>query len=260
MEEGEPRVRRKGIYLLPNALTTGTLFGGFYAIVSSMDGRFLDAAYGILAAMICDALDGRVARLTRTASDFGKEYDSLCDMVAFGIAPAIVIYSYSLHFLSEVHILDGKLGWVLAFVYAAAAALRLARFNVYVALDGSKSDFFGLPSPSAAAVVVFYVWLARDNDIDGGQLVAPSGLITFTAAVLMVSNLRYNSFKQIKVVERVPFVYMLAMVSGLALIALKPPLILFLGFFCYAMSGPTATVWRRIRRRRPAPTPIEPGL
>jgi CDP-diacylglycerol--serine O-phosphatidyltransferase len=258
MEEGEPRVRRKGIYLLPNALTTGTLFGGFYAIVSSMDGHFLNAAYGILAAMICDVLDGRIARLTNTASDFGKEYDSLCDMVAFGIAPAMVIYSYSLHFLSEVRVLDGKLGWVVAFVYAAAAALRLARFNVYVALDGGKSNFFGLPSPSAAAVVVFYVWLARDNDIDGSLLVAPSGLLTFAIAVLMVSNFRYNSFKQLKVVERVPFIYLLVMISGLALITLKPPLVLFLGFFCYAMSGPTATVWRRIRRRRAVPS--EPQL
>src|SRR5579885_3140897 len=137
--------RRKGIYLLPNLLTTGTLFGGFYAIVMAMGGQFERACFGVLGAMIFDGLDGRIARLTNTATDFGKEYDSLCDMVAFGVAPAVVMYAFSLHYLADYPYLGGKLGWVIAFAYAACAALRLARFNVLAAIASSNKDFFGVP-------------------------------------------------------------------------------------------------------------------
>jgi CDP-diacylglycerol---serine O-phosphatidyltransferase len=243
-----PKARRKGIYLLPNLFTTGTLFGGFYAIVSSMNGDFAGAALGILLAMVCDGLDGRIARLTNTQSDFGKEFDSLCDMVAFGIASAIVVYAFSLQYLAEYRWLGGKLGWVAAFLYTACAALRLARFNVLSALSGSNKDFFGLPSPAASAVVVFFVWAAHSWGFRGPELVVPATLVTVIIALLMVSSFRYNSFKQIKLAERVPFFKMLMMLGVIVLVSFNPPVVLFLGFFAYALSGPAVAIWRRARK------------
>jgi CDP-diacylglycerol--serine O-phosphatidyltransferase len=245
----------KGIYLLPNLFTTGTLFGGFYAIVSSMGGNFEHAAIGILFAMIADSLDGRIARMTNTSTDFGKEYDSLCDMAAFGIASSIVVYAFSLHYLSEYRYLGGKLGGVIALAYAACAALRLARFNVLTAIAGSSKDFFGLPSPAAAALVVFFVWTAYDSGFNGQQVLLPASFVTLAAALLMVSSVRYNSFKKLKLDGRMRFVSLAAVIGVLALIATNPPLILFLGFFAYAASGPVATLYRRLRNRNP-PTPI----
>jgi len=247
------RSHRKGIYLLPNLFTTGTLFGGFYAIVHAMNGDFDAAALGILGAMIADGLDGRIARLTNTQSDFGKEYDSLCDMVAFGIAASILIYAFSLHYLSDYRWLGGKLGWVLAFLYAACAALRLARFNVLTAIAGSNKDFFGLPSPAAAAVVAFFVWAGHSWGWSGQELLIPSAIITVGAALLMVSSIRYNSFKSIKLSKRGPFVYMVLFIGLLTLVLSDPPRVLFIGFFVYAMSGPVMTVIHRIRRRTPVP-------
>ena len=248
--------RRKGIYLLPNLFTTGTLFGGFFAIVSSLDGDFSNASLGVLFAMICDGLDGRIARLTNTQSDFGKEYDSLCDMVAFGIASGIVVYAYSLQYLAEYRWLGGKLGWVVAFMYASCTALRLARFNVLTVISGSKKDFFGLPSPAAAAVVVFFVWAMHDWGISGRDVVIPAMLLTAGIAILMVSTFRYNAFKQIKVSERVPFMKMLLMVGLIVLITIDAPRVLFLGFLCYALSGPALWLWGRFRK--PAPPPPTP--
>lgn len=243
-----PQPRRKGIYLLPNLFTTGTLFGGFYAIVSSMNGDFSGAALGILFAMVCDGLDGRIARLTGTQSDFGMEYDSLCDMVAFGIASSIVIYAFSLQYLAEYRWLGGKLGWVAAFLYAACAALRLARFNVLAKISGSNKDFFGLPSPAASAVVVFFVWAAHAWGFKGRELVIPATILTVLIGLLMVSNFRYNAFKQIKLAERVPFFKLLLMVGVIVLISFNPPVVLFLVFFGYALSGPLGALWRRSRR------------
>src|SRR5579859_3945935 len=229
-----PRSRRKGIYLLPNLFTTGTLLGAFYAIVSAMAGRYDHAALGILFAMIADSLDGRVARLTNTASDFGKEYDSLCDMVAFGIASSIVIYAFSLRYI-EYQWFGIRMGGVVALFYAACAALRLARFNVLAAISGSSKDFFGLPSPAAAAVVVFFVWSAYDLGISGDGLLAASSLVTLGTAVLMVSNVRYNSFKKIKLTQRIRFVPFVLVLGGVWLVVAaagrKPPQILFLIFF-----------------------------
>lgn len=247
------RKRRRGIYLVPNLLTTGTLFGGFYAIVSSMGGEFEHAAIGILFAMIADSLDGRIARMTNTSTDFGKEYDSLCDMAAFGIASSIVVYAFSLHFLSEYRWLGGKLGGVIALAYAACAALRLARFNVLAAISGSSKDFFGLPSPAAAALVVFFVWLAYDRRLSGEQVMIPAAIITFAAALLMVSSVRYNSFKKLNLGGRMRFVPFALVIGTPLLIWVDPPLILFLGFFAYATSGIVATVWRRLRPRPQAP-------
>lgn len=245
--------RRKGIYLLPNLFTTGTLFGAFYAIVASMAGHFDDAAQGILFAMIADSLDGRIARMTNTSTDFGKEYDSLCDMAAFGIASSIVVYAFSLRFLSEYEWLGGKLGGVLAMTYATCAALRLARFNVLAAISGSSKDFFGLPSPAAAALVVFFVWTAQKYGWSGEQVLLPASLITLTAALLMVSSVRYNSFKKLNLSGRMRFLPFAAVIGLLVLVASNPPLILFLGFAIYAASGPVVTVIRRLRSKPAQP-------
>ncbi len=175
--------RRRGIYLLPNLFTTGTLFGGFYAIVAAIKGEFAPAAIAIFVAMVCDPLDGVIARKTNTASEFGKEYDSLCDMVAFGVGTSVVMYMFSLHFLSEYPWLGGKLGWVAAFAYTACAALRLARFNVLSSRGEAKGAFFGLPSPAAAAVMVGFVWMADEFGFDGEVLVIPAVIITLGTAV-----------------------------------------------------------------------------
>lgn len=247
--------KRKGIYLLPNLFTTGTLFGGFFAIIASMNGQFGIAAMAILGAMIADALDGRIARLTNTQSDFGKEYDSLCDMVAFGVAASVVVYAFSLHHLADHRWLGGKLGWVVAFTFTACAALRLARFNVLAAISGSDKDFFGLPSPAAAAVVTFFVWSAASMQIGGEALLLPATLLTAAIGLLMVSNFRYPSFKQIKLAERVPFIRLLLAVGVIAIVAINPPVVLFVVFFAYAMSAPTAAVWRWYKWRR---TPLDP--
>lgn len=256
-----PRNRRKGIYLLPNLFTTGTLLGAFYAIVSALGGRYEHAAIGILAAMIADALDGRVARLTNTASDFGKEYDSLCDMAAFGMATAIVVYAFSLRYI-DFHWFGIRLGGVFAFFYAACAALRLARFNVLAAIAGSNKDFFGLPSPAAAAVVVFFVWSAYDLGLDGDDVLVPASILTLGSGLLMVSNIRYNSFKKVSLTQRIrflPFAGVLGLIWLVVLVAgRKPPQILFLSFFIYALSGPVTTLWRRARPVRKAPRPAVP--
>lgn len=240
--------RRRGIYLLPNLFTTGTLFGGFYAIIAGMQGHYDHAAWAVFAAMVCDSIDGLIARKTNTASDFGKEYDSLCDMVAFGLAASLVMYSWSLHYLAEYKWLGGKLGWVASFMYAACAALRLARFNVLATRGGAKGNFFGLPSPAAAAVVVGFVWAADDLGYDGETLLAASTLITIGAAILMVTNFRFFSLKSLKMTERVPFRYIVFAVLILVLFAIKPPLIFFLVFFSYAMTGPIGALRRRFQK------------
>ena len=248
-EQDSSKPQRKGICLLPNLFTTATLFGGFYAIIAGLGGRFSEAAIAILAAMIADSLDGRIARLTNTQSDFGKEYDSLCDMVAFGVAAGIVIYAYSLHYLSEQQWLGGKLGWVLAFAYTACAALRLARFNTLTAISGGKNDFFGLPSPAAAAVVTFFVWSANSWGFTGEQVLFPACIITLGSGLLMVSSIRYASFKKLNLTARMRFLPFAAVIGGFALILINPPNILFLLFLAYALSGPVLTLWRRRQSR-----------
>ena len=247
-----PLRRRRGVYLLPNLFTTGTLFGGFFAIVSAMNGQYSQACIGIFVAMIADSLDGFIARKTNTASDFGKEYDSLCDMVAFGVAASLVMYSWSLHHLAEYKWLGGKLGWVICFTYTACAALRLARFNVLAARGGASGNFFGLPSPGAAAVVFGFVWAADASGLDGELLVIPAAIVTLGAGVLMVTNLRFFSLKSLKLAERVPFRYMLMVIGILALFAIDPERIFFALFFCYALSGPVGALRRRLKKT-PAP-------
>ncbi|MBL6749225.1 MAG: phosphatidylcholine/phosphatidylserine synthase [Nevskia sp.] len=254
------RPRRRGIYLLPNLITTGTLVGGFYAVVSAMSGRFDHAGLGILFAMLMDSADGRIARWTGTTSDFGKEYDSLCDMAAFGIASSIVLYAFSLH-LIPYRWFGIRMGGVIALAYAACAALRLARFNVHASIAGSSKDFFGLPSPAAAGLVVFFAWSAVDLGLDGSEVLVPASVLTLAAAVLMVSNIRYSSFKKLNVRQRIRFAPFVAVLGGLWLLLVlagtRPARLLFLLFFCYALSGPLLALW--YRRRGKTATPRAPG-
>ena len=219
--------KRKGIYILPNLFTTAALFAGFYAIVQAMKGQFWPASVAVFIAMIMDGLDGRVARWTHTESDFGAQYDSLSDMVSFGLAPALVVYEWALSGL-------GKLGWLAAFIYSAAAALRLARFNIEA--DSDRRMFFhGLPSPAAAAVVTGLVWVMQRYGEPSLWLRGVALVITVLVGAAMVSNIRYHNFKHIDLKGRVPFISVLAVVLTFVLISLDPGRVLFGLFFCYAL-------------------------
>ena len=242
MDELKPKPRiRRGIYLLPNLFTTAALFAGFYAVLAAMQGRFEAAALAIFAGMVLDGLDGRVARLTNTQSDFGAEYDSMSDMVAFGVAPALVAYEWALSGL-------GKVGWLAAFVYTAAAALRLARFNTQIGV-ADKRYFQGLPSPSGAAIIAAGVWIGADHGIDGSDLSWLAAFVTTFAGLLMVSNFRFHSFKEIDLRGRVPFIFAVVVMLGYAVVLLHPPVVLFAGFMIYAISGPVLTLVRRNQRK-----------
>ncbi len=244
MENSIKPVRPKGLYLLPNLFTTAALFAGFYAIVAAIHGRYQGAAISIFVAMVLDGMDGRIARLTNTQSDFGAEYDSLSDMVSFGLAPALVIYQWSLVTL-------GKLGWLAAFLYTSAAALRLARFNTQIG-TADKQFFQGLASPSAAALLAGLVWLCDEHGLTRGTVLAPLAfLLTVLAALLMVSNIRYYSFKGLDLKGRVPFVTGLLVVLAFVFISLSPSVVLFTLFLIYALSGPVLTLIH-LRRRREA--------
>ncbi len=236
------RVRRRGIYLLPNLLTTAALFGGFYAIVQAMNGRFDQSAIAIFVAMVLDGLDGRVARLTKTQSAFGAEYDSLSDMVSFGAAPALVVYEWALRGM-------GKLGWAAAFIYAVCAALRLARFNTMLEV-ADKRYFQGLPSPAAAALVAGFVWIVDDNAIDPESARWAAWAITVFAGLTMVSSFKFYSFKTINLRRSVPFAVVIVVVLLFALVSYQPAIVLFAGFVAYSLSGYVWSAWLAIRRRR----------
>lgn len=233
-ENGE-KVRRRGVYLLPNLFTTAALFAGFYAIVAAMHGSFESAAIAIFVAMILDGLDGRVARLTNTSSAFGEQYDSLSDMVSFGLAPALVIFSWSLHDL-------GKLGWAAAFIYAACAALRLARFNTQIGIV-DKKHFVGLASPAAAAIIASIVWVWHSSS-PAEWAAIPAALITALVGLLMVSNFRYSSFKSIDFRGRVPFVVMLLIVFVFAILMIDQAAVLLVMSVVYGLSAPVIWLWR----------------
>lgn len=241
--------RRKGIYLLPNLFTTAALFAGFYAIVAAMNHHFQAAAIAVFIAMVLDGLDGRVARLTHTESAFGAQYDSLSDMISFGLAPALVMYEWALRGMADLGWVPAKLGWLAAFVYTAAAALRLARFNAQVGTT-DKRYFIGLASPSAAAIMVGLVWVGNDLGIRGTQLLWLAFIITIGTGVLMVSNIRYHSFKQFDLRGRVPFMTILVVVLILVFASIDPPKILFTGFLIYGLSGPVMVLVRRRQRAR----------
>jgi len=240
------RIRRRGIYLLPNLFTLAALFAGFYAIVQAMNLRFDQAAAAIFVAMVLDGLDGRVARLTHTQSAFGAEFDSLADMVSFGAAPALIVYEWALKGM-------GKLGWIAAFIYVAGAALRLARFNVMLDV-ADKRWFTGIPSPAAAALVAGMVWIVDDNNIDPAGLKWWICAVTLFAGLTMVSNVPYWSFKSINLKKSVPFLAILVFLLGIALLSYQPPLVLFSGFVAYALSGYVGLAWTKLRRGRSAST------
>jgi CDP-diacylglycerol---serine O-phosphatidyltransferase len=237
-----PEKRRRGIYILPNLFTTAALFAGFYAIVQAMNLNFEQSAVAIFIAMVLDGLDGRVARLTRTQSAFGAEYDSLSDMVSFGAAPALVVYEWALKGM-------GKLGWIAAFIYCAGAALRLARFNTNIDVV-DKRYFQGLPSPAAAALIAGMVWVAMDNGFAGDDLRWYACFLTIFAGITMVSNVLYYSGKDINLRRSVPFIVVFALVLGFALVSSYPPGVLFALFLCYAASGYVLLAWRWTRRQR----------
>lgn len=226
--------KRRGIYLLPNLFTTAGLFSGFYAIVASMNERYIEAAVAIFIAMVFDGVDGRVARMTNTESDFGAEYDSMADIVSFGMAPALVMYNYALADL-------GKLGWLAAFIFVAGGALRLARFNTNLG-TADKRYFQGLAIPSAAAVVAGLVWVGTEYGIDGADIGSFAALVTIAAGLLMVTNFRYHSFKDVDWKGRVSFVVILVIVLAFVIVATQPSLVLFAIFFLYALSGPVLTI------------------
>ncbi|MFC6634589.1 CDP-diacylglycerol--serine O-phosphatidyltransferase [Microbulbifer taiwanensis] len=240
------KVRARGVYLLPNLITTGALFSGFYAIIAGMSGNFEAAAIAIFVAMILDGLDGRVARLTDTQSAFGVQFDSLSDMVSFGLAPALVVFSWALGHL-------GKFGWAAAFLYAACAALRLARFNTQVdTVD--KGVFIGLASPTAAAIVASMVWAGHDVEV-GPVLAVIAAVVTVIAGLLMVSNFRYTSFKKLDFKGRVPFVMMLAVILIFSLVTIDPPKVLLTLAVLYTASGPALWFWRHFRPHQPGAAP-----
>ncbi len=251
METSQNKVvkkRSRGIYLLPNLITTAALFAGFYGIVAATQDKFEQACVAIFIAMILDALDGRVARMTNTQTEFGAEYDSLADMGSFGLAPALVMYEWSLSSLIDVGWHWGKLGWLAAFLYVASGALRLARFNTK-ASNTDKRYFQGLPSPAAAAVVVGFVWACSDNGIAGADAAMFALPIIVFAGIMMVSNISYYSFKDIDFHNKVPFMAMLVVVLIFVFSAIYPPITLFGGFMVYALSGPVVSLIRRFKKR-----------
>ena len=238
---------KRGIYLLPSIITTFALFAGFYSIVASINGDFTLAAISIMVAMLWDTLDGRVARLTNTQSTFGAEYDSLSDLVSFGVAPALLVYEWSLSDL-------GRFGWLAAFIYLACAALRLARFNTQVGAS-DKRYFQGLPSPASAGVIASMIWLKFWNfeyfDIGVVSLSYYIGVaITILCGLLMVSNVRYFSFKEFNSTDKASFRFLLLTVLSLFVLLYKPNIVLFAGFFIYMLSGPFITIIGVYKRRQ----------
>ena len=240
--------RHRGIYLLPNLLTTGAMFAGFYAIVAAIDARFADAAIAVFIAALLDGTDGRVARLTGTQSEFGVQYDSLSDLVSFGLAPALVMYTWSLSALKAFGPFWGKVGWAAAFIYAACGALRLARFNTQAGV-ADKRYFQGLASPAAASVLMAFVWAMTRDGVSGDMVCAFTPLLVIFAGLLMVSGVRYYSFKAWPRQDRVPFVWVIAAVLVLVLLALDPPHVLLAVFGLYMLSGPVLTIGGRMRHR-----------
>ncbi|HEY0748576.1 MAG TPA: CDP-diacylglycerol--serine O-phosphatidyltransferase [Steroidobacteraceae bacterium] len=254
-DDEESPARPRGVYWLPNLLTTAALFSGFYAIVAAIDLRFDHAGIAVFVAMIFDGLDGRVARWTQTASAFGKEYDSLSDMVSFGVAPAIVTYQWGVARIAEYGPLWRRVGWLVCFFYAAAAALRLARFNSRAATQ-DKHYFEGLPSPSAAAIVAALVWLASDQTNIGLPGLILAFFVTASAGALMISRFAFNSFKYVNAGAKVRFTYIVLVPLAFIFIFLHLPTSLLMIFGLYALSAPSVWVYRKLRRR-PRPPALQ---
>jgi CDP-diacylglycerol--serine O-phosphatidyltransferase len=245
--------RHRGIYLLPNLFTTGAMFAGYYAIVASIGGRYAEAAIAVFVAALLDGMDGRVARATGTQSEFGVQYDSLSDLVSFGLAPSLVMYNWSLASLKDFGPLWGKVGWAAAFIYAACGALRLARFNTQVTVI-DKRYFQGLASPAAAAVCMSFVWSMDKFGIVGEEVCFITPVIAVVVGLLMVSRFRYFSFKSLPLGEheRVPFWWVIVGLLILVPFFIDPPRVLFVIFTLYLLSGPVLTLWGRATHRRRA--------
>jgi CDP-diacylglycerol--serine O-phosphatidyltransferase len=263
---------RRGIYLLPNLFTTGAMFAGFYAIVAGILGFFAHAAIAVFIAALLDGMDGRIARLTGTQSEFGVQYDSLSDLISFGLAPSLVLYTWSLQYLREYGPLWSKVGWCAAFLYAACAALRLARFNTQVGV-ADKRYFQGLASPAAAGLCMAFVWTVENLRADGYAIDGPSlcfftPILAVAAGLLMVSRFRYFSFKTWPIGDRVPFVWIILAVLVIVALTLNTAMVLLALAATYAMSGLVITLWglrsrssrRRLRmaRRHARPPEGEP--
>ena len=249
MTEEKKRSRSRGIYLLPNLFTTGAMFCGFYAIVAGMNGKFELASIAVFIAMILDGLDGRVARMTNTQTEFGAEYDSLSDLISFGLAPALVMYQWALVHMQLEGPAWGKTGWLAAFIYVACAALRLARFNTQIG-KVDKRYFVGLPSPAAAAIMIGMVWMFHDLDVQGKDMQILAVLMSLFAGLLMVSNISFYSFKDFDPKNKVPFLAVLLIVLVFALTTIDPPKVLFSVFMAYSLSGPVIWIIRRYRKYR----------
>ncbi|MEH6470281.1 MAG: CDP-diacylglycerol--serine O-phosphatidyltransferase [Halopseudomonas sp.] len=237
----QPKARSRGIYLLPNLFTSAALFSGFYAIIAGMNGSFEKAAIAIFVSMVLDGLDGRVARMTNTQSEFGAQYDSLADMVSFGVAPALVAFTWALHDV-------GKIGWCAAFIFVAGAALRLARFNTQIG-SVDKRFFIGLASPAAAGIVAGMVWVGTQFEIDAEHYALVIALVVALSGVLMVSNFYYHSFKDVDFKGKVPFVVLLGVVVLIAVISLDPATLLWLIFIVYGCSGPVQALLRYRKKK-----------
>ncbi len=235
--------RGRGIYLIPNLFTLTALFAGFYAIVAAMKGSFDLAAIATFTALVMDTLDGRVARLTHTQTEFGAQLDSLSDMVSFGIAPALIAYIWGLNSL-------GKAGWLVSFIYAAAVALRLARFNIQITVT-DKRFFKGLPCPVGASVLVSAIWVLDQFSIDHNIVILTLvAVLAVLLSLLMVSRIAYYSFKDINLKDKVPFVAILVVVLFFVLISVDPPIVWLSLSFLFACSGPMLWVWKKYQRRR----------
>ena len=260
MDDSNPKSKRqnlrKGIFLLPNLFTTGALFAGFYAIIAAMKGNFDTAAMAIFLAMLLDGLDGRVARLTNTQSAFGAEYDSLADMVSFGIAPALILYQWSLIHLGEMSILWGKVGWLAAFIYTTCTALRLARFNTQIGVS-DKRYFQGLACPAGAAVSMGAVWLCETYNLSGNDVVYPALGLTLVVGTLMVSRFSYYSFKDLDMRKKVPFVAVLIVMLIFVFLSIEPPTVLFSAAFLYMLSGPLTSLFRWNKKRQRLSEPAD---
>jgi len=247
VESSEVRKRpSRGIYLLPNLFTTSALFAGFYSIVLAYNGEYKQAGIAIIVAMVLDGFDGRVARMTNTTTAFGAEYDSMADMISFGMAPAFLMYSWSLSSLTEAY--HGQLGWVIAFVYTACCGLRLARFNVAVG-TADKRFFQGLACPSAAAVLASFVWVMSEMGVNGPDVVVLVGIMTLFTGVAMVSTFTYYSFKDLGTNRKVPFAMLLGLLLLFVVTAVDPAKMILIASALYALSGPVYYLFRVYRKR-----------
>tara|TARA_B100001057_G_scaffold216075_1_gene216385 strand:- start:17051 stop:17827 length:777 start_codon:yes stop_codon:yes gene_type:complete len=248
MISNKPKKRLPGVFLLPNLITTSALFSGFYSVIASINGNFLFAIFAILIAMVLDGLDGRIARLTNTQTSFGAYYDSLSDLLCFGMAPAILMYLWSLSDLNNIGWHWSKIAWISCFIYVASVALRLARFNSKI-LTSDKKYFTGLASPAAAAVMICYAWVIEASNYDPATYVWVSLTLTIVLSYLMISSLTYYSFKDISIRQKVPHVSLFLIVLVLSFISFDPPLVLLSFFTLYAFSGPVLLVSRVLKKK-----------